>query len=40
MLLYRMYRGLQRRIEKEGRPACKLKHWGGAWEIEEIFNEL
>ncbi|PAV18774.1 hypothetical protein PNOK_0561700 [Pyrrhoderma noxium] len=39
-VLCRTYRGLQRRIEKEGGLKCQAKYWGGAWEIEEIFNQL
>lgn len=39
----RTYRGLQRRIEKEGASAglkCNVKYWGGAWELEEYFAAL
>ncbi|KJA20705.1 hypothetical protein HYPSUDRAFT_188285 [Hypholoma sublateritium FD-334 SS-4] len=39
----RTYRGLQKRIEKEGASAglkCNVKYWGGAWELEEYFAAL
>ena len=39
----RTYRGLQRRIEKEGARAglqCQVHYWGGAWEVEELFAKL
>ncbi|KAK0461258.1 phosphatase phospho-type [Desarmillaria tabescens] len=43
MVLCRSFRGLQRRIAKEGEKLglkCQVKYWGGAWEVEEIFNAL
>jgi pyridoxal phosphate phosphatase PHOSPHO2 len=43
ILLCRSYRGLERRIisaPEEHQLKCQLKKWGGAWEVEEIFNEL
>jgi len=39
----RTYRGLQQRIEKEGKSKglkCNVIYWGGAWEIEEQFRKL
>jgi len=34
-------RGLQERIDKkELGLKCNVHHWGGAWEIEELFNRL
>ncbi|KAL1695493.1 phosphatase phospho-type [Schizophyllum commune] len=41
--LCRSFRGLQKRILKEGEQAglkCEIKYWGGAWEVEELFKEL
>ncbi|KAI0694320.1 phosphatase phospho-type [Cytidiella melzeri] len=39
----RSYRGLQKRIDKEG-ASCGLKaqvrYWAGAWEAEELFSKL
>lgn len=40
MVLCRSFRGLQKRINKEGGLKCQIKYWGGAWEVEEIFNRL
>ncbi|SJK97511.1 uncharacterized protein ARMOST_00763 [Armillaria ostoyae] len=43
MVLCRSFRGLQRRIDKDGEKLglkCQVKYWGGAWEVEEIFNAL
>ncbi|KAK0241783.1 phosphatase phospho-type [Armillaria nabsnona] len=43
MVLCRSFRGLQRRIDKDGKKLgmkCQVKYWGGAWEVEEIFNAL
>ncbi|KAK0225923.1 phosphatase phospho-type [Armillaria fumosa] len=43
MVLCRSFRGLQRRIHKDGEKLglkCQVKYWGGAWEVEEIFNAL
>ncbi|KAL5528567.1 hypothetical protein ACEPAF_7703 [Sanghuangporus sanghuang] len=40
MILCRTYRGLQRRIEKEGGLRCQVNYWGGAWEVEEYFDQL
>jgi len=39
LVLCRRYRGLERRITKEG-VRCEVKHWAHAWEVEEIFKEL
>jgi len=39
----RTERGLQERIEKEGKEKglqCSVHYWGGAWEIEEQFSKL
>ena len=39
----RTYRGLQKRIQKEGESAglkCQVYYWAGAWEVEELFNKL
>ncbi|EJD02866.1 uncharacterized protein FOMMEDRAFT_107885 [Fomitiporia mediterranea MF3/22] len=40
LILCRTYRGLQRRIEGEGGVRCQIKYWGGAWEVEEHFDQL
>jgi len=43
MVLCRNDRGLSKRIAKEGTTAglkCQVKYWGGAWEVEEIFDKL
>ncbi|KAK0485804.1 phosphatase phospho-type [Armillaria novae-zelandiae] len=43
MVLCRSFRGLQRRIDQDGEKLglkCQVKYWGGAWEVEEIFNAL
>ena len=43
MVLCRAYRGLEKRIAKEGEREglkCRIKYWAGAWEVEEIFNNL
>jgi len=43
LVLCRTHRGLQKRIEKEGHSnglQCAVQHWGGAWEVEEIFSKL
>lgn len=40
MVLCRSFRGLQKRINKEGGLKCQIKYWGGAWEVEEIFDRL
>jgi len=43
MVLCRRYRGLEQRILKEGEKEqlrCKVRHWVGAWEVEEAFKEL
>ncbi|KAI5123066.1 hypothetical protein M0805_000500 [Coniferiporia weirii] len=39
-ILCRTHRGLQRRIDQEGGVRCNIKYWGGAWEVEEIFDLL
>lgn len=39
----RTYRGLQKRIEKEGASAglkCQVRYWAGAWEAEEHFDQV
>ncbi|KAF8520412.1 phosphatase phospho-type [Hysterangium stoloniferum] len=38
--LVRKYRGLERRIAKEGGLKCNVEYWDGAWEVEEIFAKL
>jgi len=43
LCLCRGYRGLSRRIASEGEAAglqCQVKYWGGAWEVEELFDQL
>ncbi|PVG01207.1 hypothetical protein CPB86DRAFT_699888 [Serendipita vermifera] len=43
MVLARVSRGLQRRINKEGETMglkCEVKYWDSAWEIEEVFRGL
>jgi pyridoxal phosphate phosphatase PHOSPHO2 len=43
MALCRRYRGLERRIAREGERLglkCQLRYWVGAWEVEEIFKGL
>jgi pyridoxal phosphate phosphatase PHOSPHO2 len=43
LCLCRSFRGLQKRIEKEGEQQglkCKIQYWAGAWEVEEIFQNL
>ncbi|KAJ2926750.1 hypothetical protein H1R20_g10326, partial [Candolleomyces eurysporus] len=43
ILRMRDHRGLSQRISKEGKEKGlkpKIKYWGGAWEVEEIFNTL
>jgi pyridoxal phosphate phosphatase PHOSPHO2 len=43
MVLCRAYRGLEKRIAKEGERQglkCQIKYWAGAWEVEEIFKSL
>jgi pyridoxal phosphate phosphatase PHOSPHO2 len=43
MVLVRKQFGLEKRIAKEGASAglvCKVRYWGGAWEVEEIFEEI
>ncbi|THG98401.1 hypothetical protein EW026_g3773 [Hermanssonia centrifuga] len=43
IVLCRTYRGLQRRIQKEGENdglKCKVGYWGGAWEVEEYFAKF
>ncbi|TCD69831.1 hypothetical protein EIP91_006144 [Steccherinum ochraceum] len=42
-VLCRRFRGLQKRIEKEGQEQnlqCQVVYWAGAWEVEEHFNAL
>ncbi|GJE95496.1 phosphatase phospho-type [Phanerochaete sordida] len=42
-VLCRTYRGLQKRIEKDGAGAglkCQVHYWSGAWEVEELFSKL
>jgi len=43
LVLCRSYRGLEKRIladgEKDGLK-CQVKYWAGAWEVEEIFDQL
>jgi pyridoxal phosphate phosphatase PHOSPHO2 len=41
--LCRKYRGLEKRIEREGETQdlrCQVEYWTGAWEAEEIFASL
>jgi len=43
LVLCRSYRGLEKRIEKDGKLEglkCQVKYWAGAWEVEEIFQQL
>ncbi|KAJ7594302.1 phosphatase phospho-type [Mycena floridula] len=43
MVLCRTDRGLQKRITRDGEKLglkCKVKYWEGAWEVEEVFNQL
>ena len=43
IVLCRTYRGLQKRIQKEGESAglkCQVHYWAGAWEVEELFQKL
>lgn len=43
MILCRQYRGLEKRIAKEGEKEglkCQVRYWAGAWEVEEIFKQL
>lgn len=43
MVLCRRYRGLEKRIAKDGDKdglKCQVKYWAGAWEVEEIFDQL
>ncbi|EJU04051.1 hypothetical protein DACRYDRAFT_105116 [Dacryopinax primogenitus] len=43
LALVRRHRGLEKRIEKEGKSAglkCQFIYWTGAWEVEEIFATL
>ncbi|KIL65941.1 hypothetical protein M378DRAFT_161584 [Amanita muscaria Koide BX008] len=40
LVLCRNFRGLSKRISKQGGLKCKVKYWSGAWEVEEIFATL
>ncbi|KZV74442.1 hypothetical protein PENSPDRAFT_601577 [Peniophora sp. CONT] len=43
IVLCRAYRGLEKRILKEGKQEglqCQIKYWAGAWEVEEIYQNL
>jgi len=43
MVFCRLYRGLQRCIEKRSEAKalkCSIHYWAGAWEVEEMFNKL
>lgn len=43
LVLCRRHRGLEKLIapyEQEGRLTCQVRYWAGAWEVEEIFNQL
>ena len=43
MVLCRRFRGLEKRISEEGTTEglrCQVRYWDGAWEVEEIFEEL
>ncbi|KAL4080261.1 phosphatase phospho-type [Scleroderma yunnanense] len=40
IVLCRRFRGLERRIAQEGGLKCQVKYWAGAWEVEEIFEQL
>ncbi|KAI0268767.1 phosphatase phospho-type [Gloeopeniophorella convolvens] len=43
MVLCRQYRGLEKRIAREGAQEglkCQVRYWAGAWEVEEIFKAL
>ncbi|CAL1706843.1 unnamed protein product [Somion occarium] len=43
VVLCRRYRGLQGRIEREGKTAglkAHVHYWAGAWEVEELFQQL
>jgi len=42
-VLCRRHRALEKLIagyEEEGRLKCQVRYWAGAWEVEEIFNQL
>ncbi|CEH16407.1 hypothetical protein PFL1_03081 [Ceraceosorus bombacis] len=38
--LVRRYRGLEKRIEKEGGVEASIRFWAGAWEVEGLLKEL
>ncbi|EPQ57312.1 hypothetical protein GLOTRDRAFT_58585 [Gloeophyllum trabeum ATCC 11539] len=43
IVLCRKFRGLERRISKEGDKEglkCQIRYWAGAWEVEEIFESF
>jgi len=40
LVLCRNFRGLSKRISREGGLQCQVKYWSGAWEVEEIFSKL
>ncbi|KAI0733146.1 phosphatase phospho-type [Fomitopsis betulina] len=43
MVLCRRNRALEKLLagyEEEGRVKCQVRYWAGAWEVEEIFNQL
>jgi pyridoxal phosphate phosphatase PHOSPHO2 len=43
VVLCRRYRGLEKRIAKEGERSglkAKIAYWAGAWEVEELFAKL
>ena len=42
LVLCRSYRGLEKRIAREGAQAglkASVRYWAGAWEVEEIFQQ-
>ncbi|TDL25911.1 hypothetical protein BD410DRAFT_764121 [Rickenella mellea] len=40
MVFCRNFRGLAKRIETEGGLQCEVKTWSGAWEVEELLDQL
>lgn len=43
MAFVRSHRELQRRIERDGQKAglkAEVHYWGGAWEVELLFQSL
>lgn len=40
MVLCRSGRGLERLIREKGGHKCGVRYWEGAWEVEEIFDDI